>query len=98
MFRVPLRVFAPIIAFSLFTFALIVGWPSSAVRAALMNSLFILARAYLAGLGFKMSVLFSLSVACVFILFMSPLQLTEPSFTLSVMAIYALAMFSAPSQ
>jgi len=98
MFRVPLRVFAPIIVFSLFTFALIVGWPSSAVRAALMNSLFILARAYLAGLGFKMSVLFSLSVACVFILFMSPLQLTEPSFTLSVMAIYALAMFSEPSQ
>lgn len=98
LFRVPLRVFAPIIVFSLFTFALIVGWPSSAVRAALMNSLFILARAYLEDRGFKMSVLFSLCVACDYILFMSPLQLTEPSFTLSVMAIYALAMFSEPSQ
>jgi len=98
MFRIPLRVFAPIIVVSLFTFALIVGWPSSAVRAALMNSLFILARAYLEDKGFKMSVLFSLCVACDFILFMSPLQLTEPSFTLSVMAIYALAMFSEPSQ
>lgn len=97
IFRVPLRVFAPIIVFSLFTFALIVGWPSSAVRAALMNSLFILARAYLQNLGFKFSVLFSLCVACDFILFMTPLQLTEPSFTLSVMAIYALAMFSEPS-
>ncbi|HNX74645.1 MAG TPA: ComEC/Rec2 family competence protein [Candidatus Rifleibacterium sp.] len=97
MFRVPLRVFAPIIVFSLFTFALIVGWPSSAVRAALMNSLFILARAYLQDIGFKLSVLFSLCVACDFILFMNPLQLTEPSFTLSVMAIYALAMFSEPS-
>ncbi|MDD3148282.1 MAG: ComEC/Rec2 family competence protein, partial [Candidatus Riflebacteria bacterium] len=98
MFRIPLRVFAPIIVFSLFTFALIVGWPSSAVRAALMNSLFILARAYLEDRGFKMSVLFSLCIACDYILFMSPLQLTEPSFTLSVMAIYALAMFSEPSQ
>lgn len=98
MFRVPLRVFAPFIVFSLFTFALIVGWPSSAVRAALMNSLFILSRAYLQDRGVKLSVLFSLCVACDFILFMSPLQLTEPSFTLSVMAIYALAMFSEPSQ
>lgn len=98
MLRIPLRVFAPIIVFSLFTFALIVGWPSSAVRAALMNSLFVLSQAYLKDRGFKMSVLFSLCVACDFILFMSPLQLTEPSFTLSVMAIYALAMFSEPSQ
>ena len=98
MLRVPLKIFAPMIVFSLFTFALIVGWPSSAVRAALMNSLFVLARAYLEDRGFKMSVLFSLSVACDYILFMSPLQLTEPSFVLSAMAIYALAMFSDPSQ
>jgi ComEC/Rec2-related protein len=97
MFRIPLRVFAPLIVFSLFTFAMIVGWPSSAVRAALMNSLFILSMAYLKDYGFKMSVLFSLCVACDYILFMSPLQLTEPSFVLSVMAIYALAMFSDPS-
>lgn len=97
MFRIPLRVFAPMIVFSLFTFALIVGWPSSAVRAALMNSLFILSRAYLKDRGFKLSVLFSLCVASDFILFMSPLQLTEPSFVLSVMAIYALAVFSEPS-
>lgn len=97
MFRIPLRVFAPMIVFSLFTFALIVGWPSSAVRAALMNSLFILSMAYLKDYGFKLSVLFSLCVASDYILFMSPLQLTEPSFVLSVMAIYALAMFSDPS-
>lgn len=97
MLRVPLRVFAPIVVFSLFTFAMIVGWPSSAVRAALMNSLFILSRAYLKDYGFKLSVLFSLCVASDFILFMSPLQLTEPSFVLSVMAIYALAVFSEPS-
>ncbi|KAF1083591.1 MAG: hypothetical protein GQF41_0369 [Candidatus Rifleibacterium amylolyticum] len=97
MFRIPLRIFAPLIVFSLFTFAMIVGWPSSAVRAALMNSLFILSMAYLKDYGFKMSVLFSLCVACDYILFMSPLQLTEPSFVLSVMAIYALAMFSDPS-
>lgn len=97
MFRVPLKVFAPMIVFSLFTFAMIVGWPSSAVRAALMNSLFILSRAYLSDRGFKLSVLFSLCVASDFILFMSPLQLTEPSFVLSVMAIYALALFSEPS-
>lgn len=97
MFKVPLRLFAPIIVFSLFTFALIVGWPSSAVRAALMNSLFILSRAYLKDRGFKLSVVFSLCVASDFILLSSPLQLTEPSFVLSVMAIYALAMFSEPS-
>lgn len=97
IFRVPLRIFAPIIVFSLFTFAMIVGWPSSAVRVALMNSLFILSMAYLKDYGFKMSVLFSLCVASDYILFMSPLQLTEPSFVLSVMAIYALAMFSDPS-
>lgn len=97
MFKVPLRVFAPMIVFSLFTFALIVGWPSSAVRAALMNSLFILSRAYLKERGFKLSVLFSLCVASDFILLSSPLQLTEPSFVLSVMAIYALAMFSEPA-
>ena len=97
MFRIPLRLFAPLIVFSLFTFALIVGWPSSAVRAALMNSLFILSMAYLKDTGFKMSVIFSLCVASDYILFMSPLQLTEPSFVLSVMAIYALAMFSEPS-
>lgn len=97
MFRIPLRLFAPLIVFSLFTFALIVGWPSSAVRAALMNSLFILSRAYLKDRGFKLSVVFSLCVASDFILLSSPLQLTEPSFVLSVMAIYALAMFSEPS-
>jgi len=97
MFKIPLRIFAPIIVFSLFTFALIVGWPSSAVRAALMNSLFLLSMAYLKDSGFKLSVIFSLCVASDYILFMSPLQLTEPSFVLSVMAIYALAMFSEPS-
>jgi ComEC/Rec2-related protein len=98
MFRVPLRVFAPIIIFCLFTFALIVGWPSSAVRAALMNSLFLLSRAYLSDYGFKLSVVFSLSVAAVYILTLSPLQLTEPSFVLSVMAIYALALFTDPAE
>lgn len=97
IFKVPVKVFAPIIVFSLFTFALIVGWPSSAVRAALMNSLFVLSKAYLKDYGFKLSVIFSLSVAANFILFMNPLQLTEPSFVLSVMAIYSLAMFSEPS-
>ncbi|GAB4279871.1 MAG: hypothetical protein Kow0029_24010 [Candidatus Rifleibacteriota bacterium] len=97
MFKIPLRVFAPIIVFFLFTFALIVGWPSSAVRAALMNSLFILSRAYLKEREFKLSVVFSLCVASDFILLSTPLQLTEPSFVLSVMAIYALAMFSEPS-
>ncbi len=97
MFRIPLRIFAPLIVFSLFTFAMIVGWPSSAVRAALMNSLFILSMAYLKDFGFKMSVIFSLCVAADYILLMSPLQLTEPSFVLSFMAIYALAIFSDPS-
>lgn len=97
MFKVPLKAFAPLIVFSLFTFALIVGWPSSAVRAALMNSLFILSRAYLKERGFKLSVVFSLCVAADFILYSNPLQLTEPSFVLSVMAIYALAMFSEPA-
>jgi ComEC/Rec2-related protein len=97
VFKIPLKVFAPIIVFSLFTFALIVGWPSSAVRAALMNSLFILSRAYLKERGFKLSVVFSLCVAADFILINNPLQLTEPSFVLSVMAIYALAMFSEPA-
>lgn len=95
--KIPLRVFAPLIVISLFTFALIVGWPSSAVRAALMNSLFIISRAYLKDRGFKLSVVFSLCVASDFILLSTPLQLTEPSFVLSVMAIYALAMFSEPS-
>ncbi len=98
MFRVPLRVFAPFIVFFLFTFALIVGWPSSAVRAALMNSLFILSRAYLRDYGFRLSIVFSLAVAAVYILTISPLQLTEPSFVLSFMAIYALAMFTDPAE
>jgi ComEC/Rec2-related protein len=97
VFKVPLKVFAPMIVFSLFTFALIVGWPSSAVRAALMNSLFILSRAFLKEHGFKLSVIFSLCVASDFILLSNPLQLTEPSFVLSVMAIYSLAMFSEPA-
>ncbi|RCK80510.1 MAG: Late competence protein ComEC, DNA transport [Candidatus Ozemobacter sibiricus] len=98
LFRVPLRVFAPLIVFFLFTFALIVGWPSSAVRAALMNSLFILSRAYLHDRGFRLSIVFSLAVAAAYILSMSPLQLTEPSFVLSFMAIYALAMFTDPAE
>ncbi len=98
MFRVPARIFAPIIVFFLFTFALIVGWPSSAVRAALMNSLFVLSRAYLKDYGFRMSIIFSLAVAAAYILSMSPLQLTEPSFVLSFMAIYALAMFTDPAE
>lgn len=97
-FRVPLKVFAPFICFFLFTFALIVGWPSSAVRAALMNSLFVLARAYLRDLGFKQSIVFALALAGCYILTMAPLQLTEPSFTLSMMAIYALAMFTDSSE
>ncbi|HEY9071099.1 MAG TPA: ComEC/Rec2 family competence protein [Candidatus Ozemobacteraceae bacterium] len=98
MFRVPLRIFAPIIVFFLFTFALIVGWPSSAVRAAMMNSLFLLSRAYLSDRGFRTSIIFALAVAAAYILTINPLQLTEPSFVLSIMAIYALAMFSEPSE
>ncbi len=98
LFRVPIRIFAPIIVFFLFTFALIVGWPSSAIRAALMNSLFLISKAYLKELGFKMSILFSLSAAAFYILSMSPLQLTEPGFVLSVMAIYSLAMFTEVSE
>ena len=98
MFGVPLRIFSPIIVFFLFTFALIVGWPSSAVRAALMNSLFLLSRAYLSDRGFRASIIFALSVAAAYILTVNPLQLTEPSFVLSFMAIYALAMFSEPSE
>ncbi|MBI3038203.1 ComEC/Rec2 family competence protein, partial [bacterium] len=98
LFRVPIKIFAPFIVFFLFTFALIVGWPSSAVRAALMNSLFVLSRAYLKERGFRLSIIFALAVAAVAILTFYPLQLTEPSFTLSFMAIYALAMFSEPSE
>ncbi|HOT29138.1 MAG TPA: ComEC/Rec2 family competence protein [Candidatus Ozemobacteraceae bacterium] len=98
MFGVPLRIFSPIIVFFLFTFALIVGWPSSAVRAALMNSLFLLSRAYLGDRGFRASIIFALSVAAAYILTVNPLQLTEPSFVLSFMAIYALAMFSEPAE
>lgn len=98
MLRVPVKFFAPVIVFFLFTFALIVGWPSSAVRAALMNSIFIIARAYFKDLDFKVSVVFALTIACDFILLSSPLQLTEPSFTLSAMAIYSLAVFSEPSK
>jgi ComEC/Rec2-related protein len=98
MFRVPIRIFTPFIVFMLFTFALIVGWPSSAVRAAMMNSLFLISRAYLRDYGFKQSIMFALSLSACYILTMSPLQLTEPSFTLSFMAIYALAMFSGPSE
>lgn len=98
IFRVPLKIFSPIIVFFLFTFALIVGWPSSAVRAALMNSLFLLSRAYLKDRGFTASIIFALSVAAAYILTVNPLQLTEPSFVLSFMAIYALAMFSGPAE
>lgn len=98
MFRVPLKIFAPIIVFFLFTFALIVGWPSSAVRAAMMNSLFLLSRAYLKDRGFRTSIIFALAVAAAYILTVNPLQLTEPSFVLSFMAIYALAMFSGPAE
>jgi len=98
LFKVPLRVFTPIVIFFLFTFALIVGWPSSAVRAAMMNSLMLLSRAYLKDRGFRASIIFALSVAAVYILTVNPLQLTEPSFVLSFMAIYALAMFSGPAE
>lgn len=98
LFRVPMRIFSPIIVFFLFTFALIVGWPSSAVRAAMMNSMFLLSRAYLSERGFRASIIFALSVAAAYILTVNPLQLTEPSFVLSFMAIYALAMFSGPAE
>ncbi|MFC1745158.1 ComEC/Rec2 family competence protein, partial [Candidatus Riflebacteria bacterium] len=90
------RIFTPIIILFLFVFAMIVGWPPSAVRAAVMNSLTLLFLAYFKDMGFKSSVIFALSIAGFYILITNPLLLLEPSFTLSFMAILSLVLLTGP--
>lgn len=95
LFRVPLKIQAPIIIFSLIIFTIITGARPATLRATIMNSLVLLTLAYL-GQGLRSSLLFGVSVAALLILLFNPILIYQASFTMSFGAILSLGLLTTP--
>ena len=95
LLRMPRRMYVPIIIAILIIFAIITGARPSTLRAVIMNSIFLLAWAYLDE-GLRSSVLLGVPLAAFMILLHNPLMVVDPSFTLSFGAILSLALLSGP--
>ncbi len=96
LLRMPKQVYTPAIILALVVFAIITGARPSVLRAVIMNSLFLLAWAYL-DQGLRASALLGVPVAAFLILLQNPLVVVDPSFTLSFGAILSLALITGPS-
>ncbi len=94
--RLPRRLFVPGVVAVLLIFTLLTGARPSTVRAAVMNSLVLLAWAY-GKQDLKGSALFAVPAAGLFILARQPRLITEPSLTLSFGAVLALALLTEPA-
>ena len=95
IFRLPLRVQAPLIILVLFIFLIITGMPPSGMRATIMCSVTIFLMALAPG-AFQSSLIFSASSAAMIILMVNPRFLVQPSFTLSFAAILSIGIISWP--
>jgi ComEC/Rec2-related protein len=95
LLRLPRQAYVPLIIVILIVFAIITGARPSTLRAVIMNSLFMLAWAYL-DQTLRASVLFGVPVAAFLILLHNPLVVVDPSFTLSFGAILSLGLLTTP--
>jgi len=95
IFRVPIKVQAPVIILALVIFTIITGSRPATLRAAIMNSLVILTLAYL-GQGLRSSLIFGISVAALLILLFNPLLIYQASFTMSFGALLSLGLLTGP--
>ncbi|HOW98707.1 MAG TPA: ComEC/Rec2 family competence protein [Kiritimatiellia bacterium] len=96
LLRMSRRVYVPIIVLALVIFAILTGARPSSLRAVIMNSLFLLTWAYM-DKSLRSSVLLGVPVAALLILLENPNVMVDPSFSLSFMAILALALLTGPS-
>ncbi len=93
--RIPKKIYAPLILFSLLIFTILTGARPATVRASIMMGLIVLGLAYL-DQGLKNSVLFGLCLSALFILMNNPKLIYEASFTLSFAAVLCLALLTGP--
>ncbi len=96
LLKIPKKMFVPIIIFALVVFAIITGARPSTLRAVIMNSLTILAWAYLQR-GLRSAALLGVGISGLLILIHNPLMIIDPSFTLSFGAILSLVLITGPA-
>ncbi len=89
------RAFVPILILFLIIFALLTGARPSSVRAVIMNSVILIALAYLRS-GFRTATVIGLSLSSFFILIRNPTVLFAPSFLLSYGAVLSLIVIAPP--
>ncbi len=89
------RQFVPILILFLILFALLTGARPSSVRAVIMNSVVLIAIAYLRS-GFRVATVIGLSLSSFFILMRNPTVLFAPSFLLSYGAVLSLIVIAPP--
>ncbi len=97
MLRVPPKIYAPIIVLALLVFAVITGYRPSTQRAALMNSIAVIATTYM-GKGLRAGILFTIPFSGFLVLIFQPLLIVEPSLTLSYFAVLSLGLLTTPCQ
>jgi len=96
LLKIPKKMFVPITVFALVVFAIITGARPSTLRAVIMNSLTILAWAYLQR-GLRSAALLGVGISAFLILIHNPLMIVDPSFTLSFGAILSLVLLTGPA-
>ncbi len=89
------RRFVPLLILLLFMFALLTGARPSSVRAVIMNSVVLIAIAYLRS-GFRAATVIGLALSSLFILVRNPTLLFAPSFLLSYGAVLSLIVLAPP--
>ncbi len=96
LLKIPKKMSVPITVFALVVFAIITGARPSTLRAVIMNSLTILAWAYLQR-GLRSAALLGVGISGFLILIHNPLMIIDPSFTLSFGAILSLVLITGPA-
>jgi ComEC/Rec2-related protein len=89
------RTFVPVLILFLILFALLTGARPSSVRAVIMNSVVLIALAYLRS-DFRTATVIGLSLSSAFILLRNPTVLFAPSFLLSYGAVLSLIVIAPP--
>ena len=95
LFRIPKKIFAPIVVLCLIIFTIVTGARPATIRACFMNSFLILTLVYLKA-TFTTSSLLAISIAAMIMLIHSPALVFEASFVLSFMAVLSLIVITPP--
>lgn len=93
--RMPNQMIAPLVIFMLILFTLLTGARPSTVRAAIMNSVILIALGYFR-YGLTGATFIGLSVSSFFILLQKPMVLFGPAFLLSFGAVLSLVLITPP--